>query len=502
MGMGRHVPRILATLVPRAFPCLRDYHPAAMYGDQVIVSDCHFDGRAFSRDLVFVEISRGAIRALHRAHERSRVPSRAFDARGKTLLPGLIDAHCHLARTGLFEPQEPPSPEAVALNLRAQLQAGVTTAGDMGCPLPLIDALRSHTRRVPAAGPAIRAAGPLLTAPHGYPLDWMNPLIAGLGAAVSCPDRATARRAVERLAREGADHVKICIMHRGYGLAPLPVMSRSVVAAIVEAAHAAGLRVLAHAHWNADYRVALAAGVDALMHSAFDPLDEETVARVRDAGVAVCPTLWVFDSACLGAELRFDRDPERAAGVVAPVRASWRRFAEAYAASGDVLPAGIAGGLPKVAAKLGVKNAIANLLLLREAGVPFAFGTDGPYGFSVLGRPFDELLTLHRAGLDVAECLRAATAGAASLLGLADRGVLAEGARADLVVVDGDLSRDLEALGRVSAVFVAGERVEPEHAPLAGTRRAVLSGLAGTLRHAAVTQLSKLKFASLRLNSQ
>jgi imidazolonepropionase-like amidohydrolase len=419
------------------------------------------------------------------------IPAGTHDYRGRTFAPGMIDAHCHLGRVGLFEPHEAPNADAVVTNLRSALASGVTTAGDMGCTAPLIATLRAHTAREPSAGPAIRASGPLLTVPLGYPLDWMSPLHRSLRAALPCGDRASARRAVREIAEAGMDHVKVCIMHRGYDLSPLPTFSRAVATALVEEAHALGLRVLAHAHWNADYRVALAAGVDALMHSSFDPLDDETVARVRDSGVGVCPTLWVFHSACLGAEERWDRDPSRTRDLPPVVERSWRRFAEAYAASGDVLPKGIAGGLAKSAARDGVRNAVANLLLLREAGVPFAYGTDGPYGFSVVGRPSDELSTLHAAGLDAAECLRAATSGAARVLGLSDRGVIEAGQRADLVVFEGDPRRDLGALGRAVAVYRAGRAVDPTRPARGPSRQAVRAGIGRTLASAFVTKLSQ-----------
>lgn len=455
-----------------------------MSAELVVFVDRLFDGHELREEPLRIEVRDGAFHSVRLRVDDEPVPAHFVDARGATLLPGLIDAHCHVARVGLFEAHESPSPGAVAHNLRRALESGVTTAGDMGCPGPMIAALRAHTEAETASGPAIRSSGPLLTAPLGYPLDWMSPAHVWLGAAVPCGDQRSARRAVQRLAEAGMDHVKICIMHRGYDLDPLPVFSKAVAESIVAEAHALGLRVLAHAHWNADYRVALAAGVDALMHSSFDPLDDELVARVRDAGVSVCPTLWVFHSACLGAGRQLDRDPERLRGVVPAVRRSWRRFADAYAVSGDVMPAGIAGGLPKQAALDGVRNAVANLILLRDAGVPLAHGSDGPYGYSQLGRPLDELVTLRDAGLSPLECLRAATCRAADLLGASDRGVVAPGRRADFVLVRGNPVADLSALQRVEAVYRAGQRVSARSAALRGTARAAVSGIAATLRDA------------------
>lgn len=462
-----------------------------MPAESVLVADRLFDGERFLRGEHEVVVAGGRIRSVRARPAAAALPAGARDLRGGTLLPGLIDAHCHIARVGSFEPREAPNPAAVALNLSSAVRAGVTTVGDMGCPAPMIASLAALTRGEPSAGPGVRAAGPLLTVPLGYPLDWMSRAHLWLGAAIPCADQASARRAVTRVARAGMDHVKICIMHRGYDLSSLPTFSQKVARAVVEEAHASGLRVLAHAHWNADYRVALAAGVDALMHSAFDPLDPELVARVADSGVSVCPTLWVFHSACLGAEQRWDRDPARQRGVAEPVRRSWRRFAEAYAASGEVLPEGIAGGLPKAAARDGVRNAIANLLLLRERGVPFAYGSDGPYGFSTVFRPLEELSLFEGAGLGKEECLRAATLGAAELLGLRDRGALRPRLAADLLWVDGDLSRDLSALRRVRAVLRGGVAVSADGRTATLAARAVRRGLGRTLAHAAVTRLSQ-----------
>ena len=304
----------------------------------------------------------------------------------------------------------------------------------------------------------IRAAGPIVTAPRGYPLDWLPPLFAKLGLALPCENEKEARAAVARVAEAGMDHVKLAVMHESYARKPLPAVTEPVARAVVEEAHVLGLRVLAHAHTRADYAVALAGKVDALMHSSFEPLDDELVARVRDAGIPVCPTLWVFESACLGAVARLDRDPRYTRHVEPYISDSWRRFAEAYASSGDVLPEGMAGGVPKSVAWEAVHTASANLVLLRDAGVPIVFGNDASFGFSLVARPVDELAAMQRAGMSPEACLRAATSAAAKLLRCDDRGVLAEGKRADLVIADARAELDVAAIDSPQAVFIGGER--------------------------------------------
>jgi imidazolonepropionase-like amidohydrolase len=443
--------------------------------DLVVRADCLFDGEHFVDGDVEVSVRAGTIHRIERAGAERPLAPDTFDARGHVLMPGLVNAHVHIARGGVFEANERVSVTQAVHNLQAALASGTTTVGDMACAPGVIAALRRRVAGQPLAGPQIRASGPILTAPRGYPLDWMPPLFVRLGLALPCADERAGRAAAARVAALGMDHVKLAIMHQSYSEKPLPAVTEPVARAVVAEAHRSGLRVLAHAHGVADYRVALAAGVDALMHSSFEPLDADTVARVRDAGIPVCPTLWVFESVCLGSEMRFDREPRYTQHVAGYIRSSWRRFAEAYTEAGDVVPPGIAGGLAKTRVREAVRVASANLTLLRDAGVPIAFGNDASYGFSLVARPVDELTAMQRAGMDARECLRAATRGAAGLLGCGDRGAVAEGQRGDLLVVDRRVRDDVAALETPLHVVVAGRPLERDGG---GAGRAWATGLA------------------------
>lgn len=449
--------------------------------DLNVLADRVFDGDRLLLEPLVVVVRGGLIERVVRGGAADAPgPAPILDARGSLLLPGLVNAHVHAARAGMFEPEEPLGIRHVVKNLRGALAAGVTTVGDMGCAAPLAAALRRHIDEVPDAGPAFVASGPLITAPRGYPLDWMPAAFVRLGLVLACDDERAAAAAVERIARSGMDHVKIAIMHTSYADQPLPALSVNVARAVVDEAHRLGLSVFAHAHGVADYDVALAARVDALMHSSFEPLDATMVARIQAAGIPVCPTLWVFESACLGPELGWHREPRFARHVTGAVARSWHRYAEAWAASGAVVPEGIAGGASKARAREAVRVAAANLLLLRDAGVPIAFGNDSAYGLSLLARPVDELGAMQRAGLDALECLRAATAGAARLLGRTDRGLLAPGKRADLLVVDAAAERDVSAVERVGAVVQRGRLVE--ETGLVGDARTALAHVGGMVR--------------------
>lgn len=452
----------------------------------VVLADRVFDGSHLRLGLQLIVLEGDRIEHVEPLGDATlpRVGDGDIDARGLLVMPGLVNAHVHIARGGGFEPDEPPLPLQAARNFAGALGAGTTTVGDLGCPAPLARALREHVRDNAAAGPDVVAAGPLLTAPAGYPFDWMPRWVARLGAAIACGDERDAARAVDRVAGSGMDLVKLAVMHQSYADRPLCAVDVPTASAVVRHAHRSGLRVLAHAHSNADYRVALAAGVDALMHSSFEPLDDELVALVRGSGVAVCPTLWVFESLCAldDQEPAWDRYTPH---LGRSVTRSLRRFVDAYRASGDVVPPGIAGGLGKPRVVEAVRAAAANLRLLADAGVPIVFGNDAAYGLSLVARPVDELTAMHRAGLSVEACYRAATSEAARVLGLADRGKIAPGQRGDLVAVDGAAATDVSAIERVRWVIKRGQPVTPPSVAQSGLLVAAYArGIAGTLASA------------------
>ncbi|MCC7534848.1 MAG: amidohydrolase family protein [Deltaproteobacteria bacterium] len=451
---------------------------------RTLLADLVFDGTRLSRGLRRIAIEHGTVVAIDPLDgaDALRDGAPSIDARGLLVVPGLVNAHVHVARGGAFEAQEPPLPLQAVRNLAGALSAGTTTIADLGCPPRMIGRLREATRAPSTAGPDIVAAGPVVTAPGGYPLDWMPAWVARLGAAIACGGEREAGRAIETIAEAGMDLVKLAIMHRGYHDRPLRALDVPTTAALVAHAHRSGLRIVAHAHSNDDYRVALAAGVDALMHSSFEPLDDELVGRVKDAGVPVCPTLWVFESICA----LDDGEPpwERyRAHVGRTVHRSLRRFAEAFRAS-TVVPDGPAAGLPKTRVREAIRTAAANLALLHDAGVPIVFGNDAAYGFSLVARPVDELAAMHRAGLSVEACLQAATRNASRALGLHDRGEIAVGKRADLVAFPARAEHDVHALGHPEWVMKAGRLVDGRDGSPIALALAYGRGLIATLGHA------------------
>ncbi|MGE4296875.1 MAG: amidohydrolase family protein [Desulfovibrionaceae bacterium] len=354
----------------------------------------------------------GRIAAVARAAASPPPPGVAvIDCGDGCIMPGLINAHMHGAH------------DATARR-NAFLPYGVTTVCDMGAPLDAMPALgQAHD---PAGRPAGRClmAGPVLTAPGGYP----GPR-HGAAYALEVADAHTAREAVRLLAARGARVVKMAF-EPGCGPRPWPMLDAATARAVVTTAHGLGLPVRAHVEDLAQLPRALDAGVDGVEHvparygtgqaRAAYALDQEyarLLRRMVDQRVTLTPTL----SAAVAKVL--DNGPLLA--VVA-----------AFHAMGGVV----------------------------------AMGTDYP---SVLaapgtppGMPRDELELLVRAGLSPAAALEAATRGAARACGMAGRlGELAPGMAADIIVAAENPLADVGALRTLTCVIAAGEPVSTPAAP-------------------------------------
>jgi imidazolonepropionase-like amidohydrolase len=228
---------------------------------------------------------------------------------------------------------------------------------------------------------------------------------------------------------EGSDYLKV-FASSVPGEPHLPTLDPDVVAALVAAAHRHGLLAVVHAM---DVRAALSAvraGADGLTHLPFDrPLDDDFVSTVVDHGVFVTPTLTMLESFCQesgGAALA--DDPLVAAQLDEVARERLRQVMSP----------------PPVAPQYSVSNATGAVPALVAAGVDVLAGTDaGAPGTAHGASLHRELELLVRAGMSPVQALRSATSAPAGRLGLADRGRVAPGLRADLLVVRGDPATDI-----------------------------------------------------------
>ena len=374
-------------------------------GPRVLWGARLFDGQEPHAEPRAVRIANGRIASVEPA--TGDVPPDALDLRGRTLLPGLIDAHVHLTsdteRSPGFGPppalhgEAPRPPElrwfVLAAVGRALIRAGFTSVRDVGAYDDEAIVLREAVRLGLAEGPRILTCGRIVsaTSPGGRLFGTMYREADGPWAM---------RAAVRAQLRRGADYVKV--MATGarsvVGEDPEPAqVTRDELAALVDEAHRLGLRVAAHAEGLAGTRLAVEEGVDTIEHGLSLHREPEVLARMAERGIVLVPTLTTFHDLA-----------ERFADSFAPtlVEQAKRQLEEAYR----------------------------TLAAARAAGVTIALGYDsGPPGENAR-----ELVRLAAGGLTNLEALAAATAGGAAALGLGDRGRVVPGAAADLVVVDGD----------------------------------------------------------------
>ncbi|AVH22658.1 amidohydrolase family protein [Nocardia cyriacigeorgica] len=329
-----------------------------------------------------------------------------IDGTGRTLLPGLIDAHTHI-----FDG-----------DLAAALTFGVTTELDMFCLPEVLTAQRAAAASRDDIAD-FRSAATLATAPGGHPSQLLaSPDIAALGLApfdtISGPEQA-ADFVQARLA-EGADYLKIVIDDGAVHGTGLPVLSPQTAQALAAHAHDAGLKVIAHAITEHEVAIALDAGVDGLAHVWTDLTDRtlELADRIAARDVFVVSTLVYFEA--------ITGQRESTADCARP-----GSFADA------------------------VRVARA----LHEAGVPLLAGTDAtPYVPAHGSGLHRELALLIGVGMSPLEVLRAATSRTADRFGLPDRGRIAPGLRADLLLVDGDPTTDITATSEIAEVWRRGVR--------------------------------------------
>jgi imidazolonepropionase-like amidohydrolase len=338
-----------------------------------------------------------------------------------TLLPGLIDAHTH-------DWGESP---------KQALRFGVTTELNMSGPPPYIAGLRRAEEEGRASDAAsVLSAGHVVTPAggHGTQFGLSVPTLAGLREVPAFVDA--------RLA-EGSDYVKV-IFEDGRGCGrEFAALSEAELAAAVEAAHARGTRAIVHVTSQPAARTAIAARADGLAHLFADRAPgPELAASMRGTGAFAITTLSVL-STTLGSPVgpALSEDPRLSPFLSAAARAQMN-------------------APPPFRCDGQLANAFAAVRELHAAGVPLLAGTDAPAPGSWNGASLHgELALLVQAGLSPSEALAAATSVPAAAFRLQDRGRIAPGRRADLLLVRGDPTRDVTATRDIVAVWKAGARL-------------------------------------------
>ena len=353
------------------------------------------------------------------------------DTSGGTLLPGLIDCHVHLCFAGEANPAdglEALSPAAAAIralsHAQAALAGGITGLRDCGGKAYIEFAVRDACNAGAFLGPTIRAAGRVIcmTGGHGHRMG----RVADGAAEVT--------KAVREQIHAGCDFVKL--MASGGVMTPGvdPQDSHYTpdeLAAGVREARRFRRPTASHAQGAESILWATQAGIDSIEHGFY--LDDRCVEEMVQRGTFLVPTL----SAVRGIAAHADR------GIPAYVVEKVLRIMEAHAAS---------------------------VRRFYEAGGRIAMGTDAGTPFNLHGANAGELAHMVDIGMTPRDALMAATAGAADLAGLDDRGRIEPGRRADLLIIDGDpLERIDNVADRLNHRLVVknGLVVRAQHAPTA-----------------------------------
>jgi imidazolonepropionase-like amidohydrolase len=344
---------------------------------------------------------------------------------GKTILPGLIDCHVHLALDGSPDPMskimgmtDPIATIHMVKHGEATLRAGVTTVRDLGSKnfidLQVRDAVNSGLVK----GPRMLCAGQMIciTGGHGWQM----------GCEADGPD------AVKRAAREqikaGVDCLKFMatggVLTKG-SRPGVPQLDREELQAGIEEAHKVFLRTAAHSQGPEGSKNAVLAGIDSIEHGA--SLSEETIEEMVKRNIFLVPT---------------------------------------FSAPVNIMAKGTEAGIPKEFVEKSKRvqdEHIRSVFRAKKAGVKIAMGTDAGTPFNRHGENPFELVHMSEFGFSAQEVIVSATSRAAELLGLEEKiGTIAPGKLADLLIVEGNPLEDIRVLtdpGRIVAVFKEGREV-------------------------------------------
>jgi imidazolonepropionase-like amidohydrolase len=357
------------------------------------------------------------------------------DLAGKTVLPGLVNAHGHVGEVrGLKSGPEFDTEENLRRQLLSYARYGVTTVFSLGGDSAVGFGLRAAQEKAPPGRARLFLAGPVVTAQTAE----------------------EARRRVDEVAALKPDIIKIRVDDNLGTAAKMPAAAYE---AAIDQAHKRGLRVAAHLYYREDARGLVKAGVDFLAHSIRDAeVDDGLIALMKERDVCLCPTLmrevstFVYESTP-----RFFADPfflrEADRGVIQELSEPARQKTVRESRSAQTY-------------KTALETAKRNLKRLADAGVGIAFGTDtGPPARFQGYFEHEELALMVEAGLTPTQALTAATGGAARCLRAAGKvGTLAPGAMADLAVFAANPLEDVRNSHRLESVWIGGERL-PMTAP-------------------------------------
>ena len=408
---------------------------------------------AAPRTNVAIVVSGTKIASIEPWREELRAGATVYEYPVETVLPGLVDAHCHLSLLGAglrYEEEIPHSNEFMAVtavyNAQVMLKSGVTTLRDNGCRDSIMFGVRDAMDRGLLVGPRMLIAGRPVTMTGGH-FSWCNGTADG-------DDEIW--REIRKLVQEGADHIKIMASGGGTeGTNPgLPSYTAAELRIAVTAAHHYGRLTTAHCRATQAVANAVEAGLDSIEHAEFNgpgdliehlaegpnhkpAWDEEVAKRLADSGTYASLTLPGSGYAAFSL-LRDKLDREGSAALTPAERTELER--------GELAQEGRAENVRRL---LGL-GMLPRIVVSSDAG---------PFDIE-FGKLWQGLEVAVAGGMSTMQALQASTYTAAKSCGVLDKvGTLEVGKEADVLVVEANPLDNVRNLRDVVAVFKAGERV-------------------------------------------
>ena len=415
---------------------LRPDRPVAIVGGKLLDG---YEAEPIHHSVVVFED--GRITQVGQRHNTT-IPDNAviIDAGGKTVLPGLIDAHMHIDLIGHGSYEDYYELIGDMDNLgrfmqvaaKQMMRAGVTTGIDLGAPFQAFD-FRERVRRGEIPGPRLLLSGPWITR-----LDY-DTVPDEYEIVIDSP-RAAAQ-ATRDLIDRGVDVIKVWV-----GL------TEDDYRAVVEEAHKAGVKVHAHLYDPAAIRMAIDAGVDVFQHvgSARNPAyDEALVSEIAHKHIPIVQTIahriWVYPATVAFPEKLYD--PVYRDDMPPDIYESFIASFDNYHRLSYYHDIGPETRNSRVAARQFI-----------EAGAYMGVGTDAASPLNMHDEAiWREMSALVDSGMTEIQVISAATKTNAEILGLFDElGTIEPGKLADIIIVDGDPLRNIELLDYVDIVIKDG----------------------------------------------
>lgn len=349
------------------------------------------------------------------------------DVTGKTIVPGIINAHGHVGHAKGIEGGH-YSRENVTDNLMIYAGYGVTTVVSLGDDQK-----------------------------ESVPLRHVNDTTSGrarlfiAGAVITGKTSEEALAMVDSNHHMGVDFMKIRVDDN---LGNSKKMSEEIYRAVIKRSHDLGYRIATHMYYLEDARKLLEAGSDLIAHSVRDaPVDDAFIELIKQKKVGYCPTLTREVSTFVyGDTPDFFSDPfflrEYDSVMVLPLRDAARQLQVRNNRNAAIY-------------KQQLPTAMANLKTLSDEGVPIVFGTDSGVPTRFMGY-FEhlEMQMMAEAGLTPMQIIVSATKNAAKYMGLEGLGTLSPGRWADFIILEEDPLADIRNMRKISAVYIGGNKLE------------------------------------------